>query len=162
MRRWCDVIEGFVMSETDEDAEVRRVLGDAGWTPTRRDAQAVDGWRQMIDSPGGFQMFPAARGALEEFGGLRVDRRGPGINRAKSSFRIDPTVAKLEYDRFHDFESELGVRLYPLGEVDDGHAYLAVDESGRAYLLMEELFDQYPSVLAALASFIVGRRGRPE
>jgi hypothetical protein len=104
-------------------------------------------------------MFAAARAALEEFGGLRVEARGPGLDHARSSFRIDPGLAQGEEERFAAHEEKLRRRLYPLGEVDGGHGFLAIDEGGAVYVVTDDAVMRVAgSTYAALEALVLGRR----
>jgi hypothetical protein len=147
------------MNEFNHAAEVRRGLAEAGWTPEQRRTELVDGWQRGLDSPGGFEMFPAARDALERYGGVKVTASGPGIECARDAFQIDPMLGFGEEAYFQRHVSRLGVPLYPLGEVANGHAFLAIDPSGRVYMLFdEEVPAMYPSIDVAVTSFILGLR----
>ncbi|WP_394827857.1 SUKH-3 domain-containing protein [Pendulispora albinea] len=141
-----------------DDTLVRETLMRAGWVPGRRDEARANEWAHQLDSPGGLQIFDAARAALAEFGGLKVDVVGPGIDFAKTSFELDPLLAIGEEDRFEDAASQLARRVYPLGDVGGGHAFLAIDDRGAVYFINES----GPTLLGhtienALAALIQGR-----
>lgn len=137
---------------------LRDVLERAGWYPGREERAQAESWAHRLERPGGFELFQAAREALSEFGGLEVAVSGPGIDFAKGSFRIDPTLALGEEERFAQHASALGSRLYPLGEAYDGNAFLAIDEQGRVYLLMDEIHWGANSMTEAMESLILGQR----
>ncbi len=137
--------------------DTEKVLKDAGWFSGRRVAdEQMTVWRTALDSESGFQMFPAAQAALLEFGGLEVKRRGPGLTSARLPFHLDPTLAIGEEDRFSKFESVLQTRLYPLGEVADGHSFLAVAENGEAFLAGDDLFFAGKTIDEALERLTLG------
>jgi len=137
---------------------VRQLLWNAGWRPDRQDCKAVAEWREKIDGPGGFEMSEAARQALAEFGGIKIEVRGRGIDFAKTSVHIDPTLAIGEESRFEVFGKQLGSRLYPLGEAGDGHAFLAIDGRGMVYLVMDDAIKRVGRSMAeAIESLVLGR-----
>lgn len=145
----------MVNDERDRwSAEVEAVLGRAGWSPGR--AVATDAWERQLSAHGGFEASSAARAFLREFGGLEVDVEGPGWSMARQSFRLDPLVAEFENDRFSEFEERLHRSLYPVGEVAHGHAFLAIDERGALYLLMDDLRLLARSPADGLARLIEG------
>src|SRR5947209_5501189 len=112
--------------------QVEEVLKASGWFEGRN----TEG---SLHLPDGFEMFPAASRILVEFGGLKGGHVRAGITMAASDFDLRPELAQGESDRFQEFEKELGVRLYPLGEAHRGHYFLAIDESGRVYLVMDDI-----------------------
>ncbi len=103
-------------------------------------------------------MFDAARHALTEFGGLKVDVDGPGVDFAKGSFQLDPSLAIGEEDRFDVFEKRLASRLYPLGEAYGGHTFLAIDDQGSVFLLMGDVRRIGRSIGEALEGLILGKK----
>jgi hypothetical protein len=134
-----------------------QALVEAGWTPGQRRVELVDGWQRRLDTPGGFEIFPAARDALERYGGVEVTASGPGIECARSAFQIDPMLAIYQEPYFQRHAARLGVPLYPLGEAAFGELFLAIDPSGRVYTLFaEEVASIDPSIDVAVASFIAG------
>lgn len=112
--------------------EVEEVLRGAGWYPGRNSDPAP--WREQLEADG-FHIHPSAETFLREFGGLSVGHSGPGITRAREPFELDPLLALGEADRFGEWGQEIGRRLYPLGELDHGHAFLGLDEQGELYVV---------------------------
>ncbi|MFI9031083.1 SUKH-3 domain-containing protein [Streptomyces sp. NPDC053560] len=106
--------------------QVREVLKASGWTAGRR----VDttGWRSMFEAVG-IVMHEAAEVFLQEFGGLTVNIGGPGINRAREPFVLEPELARGEEDRFSQWSASLARHLFPLGELDNGRFFLGIDEA---------------------------------
>ncbi|WAS94882.1 SUKH-3 domain-containing protein [Nannocystis punicea] len=139
--------------------ETEAVLRAAGWREGRDVGEKISTWESLLKESDNFELFTAARRALREFGDLSVRRTGPGRDRARSSFHLDPSLAAGEGDRFEGYEQTLGERLFPLGEVDDGHAYLVISESGKTYLLMDFLIDLAPTFGEAMEALIEGKRG---
>ncbi|MFF1444602.1 SUKH-3 domain-containing protein [Streptomyces sp. NPDC058295] len=107
------------MSEWSPD--VLEVLEASGWTAGRRVDTA--GWRSRFETVG-LVMHDAAEKFLQEFGGLSVNHGGPGINRAREPFELDPGLAWAEGDRFSEWSDFLGRRFFPLGELDHGRFFL--------------------------------------
>jgi hypothetical protein len=120
-------------------ATTEEVLRRAGWSPGREDRKVLETSLRKLCEQGGFEPFEAALRVVREYGGLCVKASGPGVNFAKMSFEVDPTLAAGEEDRFADFERDLGVQLFPLGEIDGGHAFLAIADDGRTFSLMGAL-----------------------
>ncbi|WP_437951433.1 SUKH-3 domain-containing protein [Sorangium sp. So ce296] len=145
----------FMSLEWSEETESRLVA--AGWYKGRRNAQRVAEWRQNLETPNGFQMSLAAERALEEFGGLRVDCQGPGLECARGSFDLDPELASGEEERFDRFRAQVGSDLFPLGEAFDGQAFLAIDSTGRVYLIGDRVQLMGSSIRGALDSILMGR-----
>src|SRR5262245_49162644 len=101
------------------------------------DWRQVQAWSAALDRPGGFQMFETARRALAQYGGLTLSAEGAGHEFAKASFVVDPMLALGEEERFARAAAELRAPLYPLGEIHGGNAFLAIDDQGRVYVLMD-------------------------
>ncbi|MFC7330760.1 SUKH-3 domain-containing protein [Marinactinospora rubrisoli] len=110
-------------------------LRAAGWYPGRR--VDVGPWVAWLRERGGFVPHPAARAFLREFGGLASPYAGPGRNMARSEFRFDPAVAEYDDEIFSCFSRGVSGRLYPLGGTDRGNRYLAMDEAGAVFSLMD-------------------------
>lgn len=144
---------------TDETAIVESAIRAAGWYERRTDADTVRRWSESLDTPTGFRMFPAAEEALSEYGGLEIHAEGAGRDVARTSVKLDPTLALGEEERFARFRAQVG-EIYPLGEVGDGHAFLAMDRAGRVYLLLEDLQPLAPSIRQAIAALLLGARQR--
>jgi hypothetical protein len=142
----------------DWTEETERRLRAAGWHPERRETAKVEAWRIALESPEGFCMSAAARAALEELGGLRAAARGPGLECARGSFVLDPELAWGEEDRFGGFSRPLAGGMFPLGEVDGGHAFLGIDEAGVVYTVGDGISRLGDSVYAALDSILQGRQ----
>ncbi|MFI8326391.1 SUKH-3 domain-containing protein [Streptomyces sp. NPDC085529] len=132
--------------------EVLEVLEASGWTPDRR----VDttGWRSMFEGVG-IVMHDAAETFLQEFGGLTVSIGGPGIDRAREPFELDPELAWGEDDRFSEWSAEMGRKLFPLGELDHGRFFLGIDEHSEIYLV-EGWVASFGAMPHALENLILG------
>jgi hypothetical protein len=66
-----------------------------------------------------------------------------------------------EDDRFGDYASLLHSCLYPLGETAGGHAFVASDDRGRVFLVMDAIWFVGDTFDSALDSLLRGER-RPE
>lgn len=104
------------------------MLHQAGWR-SGRDVMAT------VQLPRGFRLFPAAARVLAEFGNLRMGRHGPGLEMARRTVRIDPMLALGENEEFAQVETVIGCALYPLGEINEGQAFVAIDEQGRTFIV---------------------------
>ncbi|MFF8266629.1 SUKH-3 domain-containing protein [Streptomyces sp. NPDC016562] len=113
-------------------AEAETVLRGAGWYPGRSVDTTV--WREQLEADG-FRVHAAAEGFLREFGGLTVAGGGPGITRAREAFSLHPLHALGEDDRFGEWGEEISRCLFPVGELDHGHAFLGLDEQGELYVV---------------------------
>ena len=88
-----------------------------------------------------------------------------GVEVAASDLHLDPTLASGEEDRFFNYFPALaGKRLFPLGEVHGGHAFLGIDPDGVIYQLMDDAwfvastFDD--ALRVVLRGFRITRLGR--
>lgn len=142
---------------SDWTPEVAQVLEAAGWKPGRR----VDTgrWRSMFE-PVGLAMHDAAETFLREFGGLTVHVTGPGITCARTPFELDPELAWGEEGRFLQWSEHLGRRLFPLGELDHGRFFLAIDEATEIHLVETWIasFGPAPQALENLVLGVAPRR----
>ena len=126
-----------------------QLLKDAGWYPERDVLSSVE-W------PPEFTLFPVAADILKEFGHLTIGEIGPGITCARSIVYFEPNRAGGEDDRFAYYEEILGRKLCPLAEVDRGYFFLASDEQGMIFLLMDVLFFVDGNFDRALEKLLVG------
>jgi|SRR5215212_2566067 len=138
-------------------AKTENTLQRAGWYPGRQVPDKLASWKdnEMLAH---FEMFPTAERILLEFGGLRVDESGPGETCAQEPFVVDPTVAAYEQELCRYFSTLVNTRLYPLGEVDNGHNYWAIGENNQVYLLMNDIQLLGEDIDEALENLIIGRK----
>jgi hypothetical protein len=135
--------------------ETRLLLERAGWFRGRDVSATVAEWERAMAAQ--FKIFAAARDALNEFGGIVVEVQGPGIDFARTSFHLDPTLAQGESARFSWCEESVRTRLYPLGEVMGGHGFLGIGEDGRVFALHDDVCSEIgPSIHHALDSLVRG------
>ncbi len=134
--------------------EVEEVLRGAGWSPERQ--VDVAGWTALFEGEG-LRAHQAAIDFLREFGGLAVHRGEPGQeNKAKESFEFDPSLCEGEGDLFRTWGEELERELFPLGELDRGRFYLAIDENAEIYLV-EAWAASFGAMPAAIENLVLGR-----
>lgn len=132
--------------------DVQQVLVAAGWEPERAQPGRVDEWEAALPE---FQMSPAARRALHEFGGLEVTLEGPGITMARVPFDLRPELASGEDDRFSEYYARVGP-LFPLGEVEHGHHFLAIAPDGQVYVVGDNIQRAGRTLDEALERFVRG------
>ncbi|UWW91840.1 SUKH-3 domain-containing protein [Streptomyces murinus] len=116
----------------DLSPESRTVLRDAGWRAGRQ--MDTSSWVAAL-GVAGVVAHDAARAFLAEFGGLVVDISGPGVNRAREPFELDPLLCSGEEDRFLEWGEEIGKSLFPIGVLDMGRYFLGIDEQSEIYLI---------------------------
>lgn len=116
----------------DLSPEAQTVLHDAGWRGGRQVDTST--WLTALDVAG-VVAHEAARDFLAEFGGLMVDISGPGVNRAREPFDLDPLLCSGEEDRFLEWGEEIGRSLFPIGVLDMGRYFLGIDEHSEIYLI---------------------------
>ncbi|MBD0838874.1 MULTISPECIES: SUKH-3 domain-containing protein [unclassified Streptomyces] len=133
-------------------AETEEVLRSVGWREGRKVSTAE--WRDQFERRG-ITMHHAAERFLAEFGGISVDISGPGISSAREPFELEPSLAYGEEDRFSEWGEEVGASLFPIGELDQGRFFLAIDEKSVIYLVADWLahFGEMP---AALDNLVLG------
>lgn len=134
-----------------DDEELR----SAGWEPGR--AIDVDRWRVGLEVDG-FVFHDAAIRFLSEFGGLDVRIRGTGVDHAREPFELDPTLCSGDSDRFEDWSNSVGTCFAPVGVVNYGHAFLAIDEDGILYVMADNLLRLNVGI-DGLRMLIRGERG---
>jgi hypothetical protein len=108
----------------------------------------------------GFTVVPGVSDILRVYGGLHVVDPGPGIQCARARFCLDPMLASGEIDYFRRFEGVLSEALFPLGEVEEGLAFLALGSTGAVYSLFDGIADVADSFEQALDNLATGRKFR--
>lgn len=136
-------------------AETDWALRRAGWHPGRS-VPTAEWERSLYEEDEGFVMHEAARRFLAEFGGMTINVYGPGRTMSRSPVRLDPLVARWDFEIIDVQSEEMGTYLYPLGDTDRGNAYLTMAANGVVYMGMD-----YPKLLAdsgdqALSKLIEG------
>ncbi|MEV0169133.1 SUKH-3 domain-containing protein [Nonomuraea fuscirosea] len=116
-----------------------------GWFPGRK--VDITHWHAELAIDEGFDFHNEAKRFLREFGGITVEVGGPGVRTARTSFDLDPDLCSGQQRWFAELSERHGAWLFPLGEIQGGHATLAIDEHGGVHIL----FDRHVS--------FVGRRG---
>ncbi|NNN34504.1 SUKH-3 domain-containing protein [Streptomyces sp. S3(2020)] len=136
--------------------ETEKVLRAAGWREGRR--VPTGEWRERF-ARNGVIMHEAAERFLSEFGGISVEISGPGIASAREPFELDPSLAYGEEEAFSEWGQEIGVSLFPIGELDHGRFFLAIDQNSVVYLVANWLA-HFGEIPAALENLVLG--GAPE
>ncbi|MER7501441.1 SUKH-3 domain-containing protein [Nonomuraea pusilla] len=136
--------------------QVESVLRAAGWERER--SVDVSEWRSRFGERG-IDMHDAAAAFLAEFGGLTVEAGGSGAAFPRESFELDPSLAYGEEERFTAWSEIIGHSLFPLGELDRGRFFLAIDEETNVYLVADWIAG-FGAMPGAMENLISG--GRPE
>ena len=133
--------------------EVHALLVRAGWHDGRHALSKVN-------LPQGFAFHERALKILAEFGNLEIGDARPrkGLVAAKSTICLKPSLALGEAQRFLHFSKALGVHLCPLGELDDGRFFLAIDERERVYVLELDICLAGDTFDSALETLLLGDR----
>ncbi|WP_436775183.1 SUKH-3 domain-containing protein [Yinghuangia sp. YIM S09857] len=113
--------------------ETEHWLRAAGWHPGRN--VDVAAWR-MLAEESGLVMHAAAERFLAEFGGLVVPVSGQGVSCAREPFDLDPSAADGESDRYIGWGERIGRSLFPIGAIDGGRYFLAIDELSEVYVIV--------------------------
>ncbi|MFV2018494.1 SUKH-3 domain-containing protein [Micromonospora sp. LOL_023] len=145
-------------------AEVAAMLSRAGWRASDRDDQRGRDWALRIAAqvgPGGRQhavVGPAIE-VYAEFGGLRVEPDGPGVDVAPSPVHLDPRPAVHTIATLATLGDVLGVPLSPIGVEAAGPGILAIDERRRVFVL-DHGGDWYvgASIEQAISTLLLGLR----
>ncbi len=127
------------------------MLQEAGWFEGR------DVFSQLIFPPD-FERLSAADNVLREFGGLKVGRRGRGIDCGRCEFEIDPLLAGHLSADCAAISEKIGLKLYPLGECDHGHAFLFIDERCGIYSWFGEFLKLADSFDDAVDRMLLGKK----
>jgi hypothetical protein len=121
---------------------VLAVLRGAGWLPGRDVNAAVEHWldQKYAEVPSARErlpLFPAARAALAEFGGLHLEQYGPSGRTVGGGFSTDinPAEGRLMVDVYSAFADMIGQPVFPLGNYADDPAEFVIDAQGRVFLL---------------------------
>ncbi len=131
--------------------ETTRLLLEAGWFEGR---DIIDQYSILE----GFTPFPAAAEVLREFGNLHIGSSGTGIDCARSDVEIDPSLIAGGEELIAEFEAKLGIKLTPLGEAQNGHLILIMNEQGRVFVswLFQDVFPYAKSFDRALETLLLG------
>lgn len=140
--------------------ETERLLRASGWFEGRTVPTLVEAWRAEMETPGGFVLSSAASQVLSEFGGLHIQAQGAGIACARSDINLNPPLAKFEEDRFFSFQCLQNKQLFPLGEAHLGHLFVAIDEGGSVYLIMQLVLYVADTFDAALEVLLRGKEAK--
>ncbi len=108
-------------------------LKAAGWRPGRDVSGDVARWMEHArdfptDSGEPMLLFPPARAALDEFGGLRIEPQ------RAYPFSFHPIGHEPDHDLYEGLADILGKQIVPIGvRHDDGPSELTIDTDGRVF-----------------------------
>jgi hypothetical protein len=71
---------------------------------------------------------------LREFGGLRVEQQGAGVELARNSVRFDPLAARDALKSLAVFGAAIGAAVTPVGIVENG-SFVVIDDRSRLFLI---------------------------
>jgi len=147
------------MNEKRFSEFTEKILLNAGWFENRNCKENLKEWKdELKKSDPDFEIFLKVEVALLEFGEIHIKQRESGIDFARETLEINPLLCVGESDRFADFESEIGEKLYPLGEGGGNHFFIAIAESGKIYGLMMEILLIANTFDEALENLILGKK----
>ncbi len=122
-------------------ADVREVLGAAGWRPGRDISDRLRHWLDRLhrDVPAAgarLPIFDAAFTALAEFGALKFTQLSR-VGYAGGGFEIEvwPDVGRVVVDLYAEFAADIGVAVFPFAWYSDGPSDAAIAADGRVFLL---------------------------
>jgi hypothetical protein len=107
----------------------------------------------------GYRPSSHSNAVLREYGGLVVHQSGPGEEVARASFAITPLSGSGEFEYVQTFAHALSTSLFPVGEAEDGAAFLLVADDGRVVVIQGNGWVIGDSFEAGLETLILGRRG---
>jgi hypothetical protein len=107
--------------------KTRQMLEDAGWRQG-----SIRAYKDSI--PAGFRLFASAQVVLQEFNGIEVGEMKGGKAHTACHIAINPALAEGCAEVFGKVATALGTELFPLGEIDFGHASLLINPAGWVYL----------------------------
>ena len=134
--------------------ETAAALTAAGWRPTR--SVDVEAWRAHFEAVG-CVMSPAAEEFLARFGGLDVQLSGPGLERAREPFDLEPMLCDGEEDRFVELSRLMERDLFPIGVFSGLRYFLGIDENAEIYLIETEV-QSFGLMPGAMDAMVRGRK----
>ena len=146
-------------STTDISDDVLRYLIDAGWNDRRDVSGQVLKWERELFEKHHEDLLENSKDILREFGLLSVGCGGKGVECAKSKINFDPTLIDAGWERICSFAEDLGVNFSLVGEIDGGHFYLVVDEGGKLYVLLDEIYLIGGDIRSAIDNLLTGVKG---
>lgn len=141
------------------DDRVLAVLRRAGWYPGRVAPRQLQSWiRQLQDE--GFELSIVAAEVLAQYGGLAISQSGPGEEIARAGFAFTPLAALGELEYLRPFGEALHTTLFPIGEAEDGRAFLLIAGDGRVVAVQDNAWILGTGIEAALEALVLGRKGQ--
>lgn len=135
---------------------VQEILEQAGWYK-RRNAAGTFPLPHDVVYPEAIMLI------LNEFGGLHLRSKGPGINLARLSIYFDPIDGDFESDedgKIYYYASLIAKKLYPLGSIPTEALMLCIDEDFHLYMLGDNLHRVGDSFAAGVSNILLGIRGK--
>lgn len=124
--------------------KVREILENSGWS---------DGRSVVPDQKGNYPFFDIQKKILAEFDGIVAGEMSEGAEQATSKIEVGLKYC-LGFEKDVKGASDaLGIRFSPLARIDEGHAYLLIDERGGIYYWFddpEKLSDTFDEALEKL------------
>lgn len=129
--------------------KVAQLLEKAGW----KDGANRD-FRLFL--PTDFELFPAAQAVLEEFCGLEVGDKKGGSCCEAVHLSFDPRISEGAAEVFAKISPPLNTKLFPIADVDCGHATLLISQAGWIYIWFGPLQRVAKSFDKALEKLLLG------
>jgi SUKH-3 immunity protein len=148
--QFLQVTNTRMLNSTELPHSVRTIFAAAGWEAGRR-----------VAVPELVPHLHPAHAVLAEFGGLTVGQNGPGRECAKHSLvfgYVEPDPIILRWDDL------LQSRLIGVADIEDGHAELYVDTSGRCFFascIHDAFAFEGASFADAMERQLLGQRSQP-
>jgi hypothetical protein len=124
------------------DDELAGLLGESGWSPSRRIdvADAVTGWVQR-----GYTASAAAREFVAEFDGITFTYPRHPLDGGTHTCVLDAVAAtrSVAPARVREYQERTGEPLCPVGRAASGHVVLLVAASGRVYGGYDDFLARY-------------------
>jgi hypothetical protein len=135
---------------------VQEILEQAGWHKGRNAAGTFPLPHDVV--------YPdAIILILNEFGGLYLRSKGPGITLARLSIYFDPIdgdFGSSEDGNIYYYASLIAKKLYPLGSIPTESLTLCIDENFHMYMLGDNLHHVGDSFAAGVSNILLGIRGK--
>jgi hypothetical protein len=136
--------------------EAKALLSAAGWIPGRNVGGKLPLPTDVI--------YPAhIKSILNEFGGLYVTSKGPGITVGRNSIHFDPTDAQGESEEegsLTHYSQLLGTTLYSLGYIPDESCMICIDSKEQVYLVGLYLIFKGNSFAEGISNILLGVDGK--
>ena len=120
-----------MIRSSDISPKFAEILLQSGWSSNRK--IDIAGWLKGLKGEG-FEPSADAIALLESVGGLSLLLPPHGINPYDHELQFDPVrAASGEFDKAVNWQNELGIRLFPLGEEIKTGNILWIATNGKFY-----------------------------